>query len=73
MGKTWTEFQAQNSSMASKHMKMCLTSLIVNEMQVKTSVSYYHTLFLMIIMKMTEIYHALKILTQSYTTGGGGG
>lgn len=58
--------------MASKHMKRCLTSLIIREMQVKTSMSYYHKTFRMIIMKMTEIYHALKILMKSYTTGGMG-
>lgn len=70
IGKTWTEFQMQDSSMASKHMKRCLTSLIIREIQVKTLMSYYHTLFLMIIMKMTEIHHASKILTHSYTLEG---
>ena len=44
--------------MANKHVKWCLTSLIIKEVQMKTVVRYHLTSFRMAIIKRTEITNA---------------
>ena len=44
--------------MANKHVKWCLTSLIIKEVQMKTVVRYHLTSFRMAIIKRIEITNA---------------
>ena len=66
-------FSKEDIQMANKHMKRCSTSLIIREMQIKTTMRYHLMLVKMTAIKSLQTINAEEGLEKreiSYTVGG---